>query len=790
MCIYRRRKSFLRVLLFFFLVSLWAGFSYARSQPLIHSVVIKGNEKVERDAIFARIQLRKGTRFNRRKVREDIQSLFETGYFYDVKVLRERRGKRVRLIYKVLEKPSVAEIVFKGHSEIDREELLEITGLKVYDILNMTQLQEAAEKIEKEYEDKGYFLASVKLRVEAMSKEKTVRAVYDIVENSKIEVKKITILGNRHISDSKIKEVMETQEGTYFGFLSGAGAYKKEAFERDTQRLRYLYLLDGYVQVKFDRPEVYVTPNKKDIYITIRIEEGEQFFPGEVEFSGDLLFDSEELSELIKINKSKVFSYQILQEDIARLTAKYGDLGYAFTNVIPKTSLSQEAHKVDVTFEIDKGSKVYFGRIDVIGNTKTRDKVIRRELKIAEGELYNETFKRVSLANIKRLGFFEEVHLKTTTPAGQPEILNIEVEVKERNTGTINVGAGYGSTSGLKFQAQVNQINFLGRGQNLGVTVNSNVESSTYNLNFTEPYFLDTKWSLGTDIYKTETRRQSLDYQKKTLGGALRFGHPLSGNLFSEVRLKVDETELISNDDLDEDLYPINDPGQQGQTNSVTLTLVYDKRNDRFTPSHGYYARSSLEYAGLGGDLTYTLGRGTFRYYKKLFWKVIWRNNLSYSFINSSRSEVPFSRRFLLGGPFNLKGYDYAQVGQRRFSNKFFNARLEAIRQAEEREPTAEEIEKVRIASFRPFGGEQELYYNMEFEWPLIEEARIKGILFYDIGAAEDSIRASDFLSDWGVGVRWFSPIGPLRFELGFPLNRDPNYHREKVFNFTIGTPF
>lgn len=762
----------------------------ARKPPIIHSIKVEGQRKVEKDAILARISLRPGKRLNTRKIRDDISSIYDLGFFYDVKVLKKRRGRQVSLIYQVVEKPSITKIIFKGNEEFERSDLMETTGIKLYEVVDMNRLQEAAKKIEKEYEDKGYFLARVKLSVKPIKKEQTVQVIYDITENEKVKVRRITITGNKKIPDSKIKGAMETKEGTYFGFISGAGSYKQEAFDRDFQRIRYLYLLDGYVQVKMDSPQIYVTPDKKNIYITINIQEGKQFFIGDIDFSGDLLFDRQELLESSKVIDSEVFSYQILQEDIARLTAKYGNLGYAFTNVIPRTRLDDKNRKVHITFEIDKGNKVYFGEISIIGNSKTRDKVIRRELRIYEGELYNETAKRVSLANIQRLGFFEDVNFKTFTPIGQPEKLNIEVEVKERNTGTINIGAGYGSTSGFQFEAQIDQMNFLGRGQRLGFSVRSNSQSSTYNLNFTEPYFLDTRWSLGTDIYKTETRSPNLDYQRKTSGGALRFGHPIGNYLAGELRFKIDNTHLIANTNFDESLYPINEPGQQGSTHSVALTVVYDKRNDRFAPSRGFYARSSLEYAGLGGDLKYTLGRNTLRYYRKLFWKVVWRNNISYSFITPHGEDVPFSKRFLLGGSFDLKGFEYAQVGKRKFSDKFFNAQLDSIRNRLGREPTQEEIKSARTSAFRPFGGTKAIYYTMELEWPLLEAAGIKGVLFYDIGAAEDVITSSTLLSDWGVGLRWFSPVGPLRFELGFPINPNPSYHKERVFNFTIGSPF
>lgn len=306
---------------------------------------------------------------------------------------------------------------------------------------------------------------------------------------------------------------MGTIEGGFFSFMSGSGSYKQDAFDRDMMILRMLYFNDGYVQVKIDRPQVYVTPDKKNIYITIRIDEGEQFDVGDVDFSGDLLFSRQELADSIQINKQKVFSYDTLQKDLGELQAKYGDLGYAFANVIPRTRINEKDRKVDITFEFDKGNKVYFGQINVLGNSKTRDKVLRRELKIKEGELYNETRRRKSLENIQRLGFFDEVNFKTSTPPEKPDQLNIDIVVKERNTGSIQLGAGYGSATGFTLQGQVNQANFLGRGQKMGAGLSLSRDVNIYNFNFTEPYFNDTDWSLGGDLYQSQTNRY--DYQEQ-----------------------------------------------------------------------------------------------------------------------------------------------------------------------------------------------------------------------------------------------------------------------------------
>ncbi len=727
----------------------------------IGEVVVSGNKKIEKDAILGRIRSQVGARYSEDLIREDIQSIFKLGYFYDVEVSRESGANGLRLTFKVVEKPSVIEIVYRGQDEIDESDLKEAVELKPYQILDISTVQKAKEKLEKLYEEKGFFLAQISYAFEPIKKENPdqVRLVFTIVENDKVKVKSVQFIGNRKVSDSDLKAVMGTKEEGFFSFISNSGAYKQELFDRDMQVLSFYYFNKGYVQVKISKPLVSVSPDKKGIYIAIRIEEGEQFDVGDIDFQGDLLFPSLELSETIKIDEESTFVAQTLQEDVSRLQAKYGDLGYAYANIIPLTTVREKDRKVDITFKFEKGNKVYFGQFNIVGNSRTRDKVIRRELEIFEGELYNETKKRESVANVRRLGFFDEMNFNSKTPSGQPDVMDLEVAVTERNTGQINVGAGYSTYSKLNFQGMVQQSNFLGRGQKLGVGVQYSARESTFNLNFTEPYVYDTEWTFGFDLYRSKKEVQDI-YERTKRGGAIRIGHPLAPYLRGFVRYKNDVTDvdLESGDPL---VFPVDTVN--GRTSSLTFTLEYDKRDDRLSPQDGIYANASIEYAGVGGDKEYTMTTGTFRFYQKIIWDLVWRNNISYGLITApSGRKPPFDELFLLGGANSLRGYQFGRVGKQIMdsTNKLV-----------------------------PFGGEQELYFNTEFEFPLISEAGIKGVIFYDMGQAEDDIAFSEFRSNYGFGFRWFSPIGPLRFEWGFPLDRKPN-ETGNNFEFSIGAPF
>lgn len=755
------------------------------SRGTIKEIVIKGNRKIEKDAILAKVQSKVGGPYSPEMLREDVTQIFQLGYFFDIKVDVQGTGSQIVLTYDVVEKPSMVEIAYEGNSEIKNEDLNDASGLKAYQILNMAKLKEAVEKIQKLYEDKGYFLAKVDYEIVDVKKDESVKIIFRISENDKVKVKKITFLGNQKIGEGQLKSKMLTTEGGFFTALSGSGQYKQEMFDRDVQIIRFVYYNQGYVQAKVDRPQVYVTPDKKNIYITIRVEEGEQYDVGEVDFAGDMLFTREELFESIEINKNKVFAYDVLQKDISNLTAKYGDLGYAYANVIPRYRFNDKERKVDLVFEFDKGNKVYFGKINVVGNTKTRDKVVRRELKVREGELYNETRRRISVENIQRLGFFDDVNFKTSVDPSNTDIMNVDIVVRERSTGQIQVGAGYGSSTGFTLQGSVNQTNFLGKGQNLGASLNLSSTGNYYSLSFTEPYFNDTLWSIGFNAYSSANTGR-LDFDEEHKGGSVSFGHPLGDYTRGFIRTKYDKADLKPRYDFnnvlltDLDLFPLD--SASGETTSVTGILEYDTRNDRFSPTKGIFASASYEYAGFG-QLKYTRSNGTFRFFKNLFWDVTFRNSFQLAKIEPiAGKDIPFSELYLLGGPYSLRGYRIYRVGKTVLSQtarKNYLAKYPGASAADADE-----------AAMRPFGGTHQALYQGEIQFPMIKEAGIMGVLFYDAGVADDLITDRNIYSDVGFGVRWFSPIGPLRFEWGFPLNKNVVGYEPSVFEFSIGTPF
>lgn len=761
----------------------------------ISEIRVDGNKKIETTAITEKMSIKAGSTFDSSKIREDIQALYDMGYFEDIQVARQGS----LLIVTVTEKPSISAIEFEGNDELDDEELTEKSGLKTFEMVNYSKIQKAISEIQKAYEEKGYLLAKVDFSLKPEEKTpQSSRLIFKVNENQKVQVKRVSFVGNKNVRDQDLKAFMATQEGGFFSFLSGSGTYKQDMFDDDVKRVSMIYLNKGYVQAKVSRPEVTVTPDKKGIYISIKIEEGEQFQVGEVDFSGDLLFDKSELKENTKIDDSEDFSYETVQNDLRALEAKYGDLGYAYANPIPRIQTLEKERKVNITYEIEKGQKVYFRRINVIGNTSTRDKVIRRELRFVEGELYNETHKRNSLANIKRLGYFEDAQFMTKTPPGRDDQMDIDIVVKERNTGQFQLGAGYATALGAQLNVQLDESNFMGYGYRAGVRVEYNgARYQNYTVSFTDPYFNDSFWSLGTDMYYTDSR--VLQFVQQNKGMSLRGGHPLffdyfqNNNFYAFLRYKIDETyvSFASDQDVSDVLNPAT---VNGVTSSVQGSLEFDKRNDRMMPSDGVYASASYEFAGLGGDVKFMKSQLNARYYKNLFWDVVFRNNLSYGIMGSVDDKpLPFTELFRLGGPNNLRGYAFRNVGTRKFSKKLYNYLLNpaAPGSVDPVAACAANFDSNCQRAFTVMGGSQQLFYMAELEFPLAKEAGMRAVIFYDIGQAENNIDSSNFRADIGFGIRWFSPMGPLRFEFGFPLDRRAELgERSNNFQFAVGSPF
>ncbi|MEN9723205.1 MAG: hypothetical protein RJB38_1191, partial [Pseudomonadota bacterium] len=720
--------------------------------------------------------------------RRDIQAVFAMGFFEDISVgTREVDEARVELVVSVQERPVIAELRFEGNQKLSSDDLKEVIKLKEWAILDINKVKEAVAALQKHYEEKGYYLARVAYRVETISAEKRseqkpeaadqsklgqkneVRLVFLIQDFDKVEIKKITFLNNRRFSDNQLKKVLqETQEGGSFS-LGGSGSFKESAFKQDLQRLTYWYLEHGYVKFRYENPVVTVSEDKRWVFVSIYVDEGESYQMGQLDFSGDLLFPKDELTREVSLLEKETFSISKRNQDIQRLTEKYQDLGYAFTNVVPKMAIHDETKTVDIDYSFEKGELVYFGKITIVGNSKTHDKVVRRELRIAEGELYSGSRLRISRENVERLGYFApgEVVFNTSSSPDRPNVLDLEIQIKERSTGTITLGAGYGTVQRFFFTTQISEINLAGKGQSISVAANYSADRITrsINLGFTDPYAFDTRWSAGFDVFAINFPIPNR-YLTRKLGFDVRLGHPIGDYTNAFFTYKNEGLRITERRDPNTDVSL-----DTGVLSSVVFSVIRDRRNNRFETTAGNYQSASVETAGLlglGGDKTFLKVAMNNRYYHRLVGDLVFRNSIEFGHLSAmGGAGVPPAERYYLGGPNNLKGYDFFSVGPKRMTAS---------------------------GSLEPQGGLVQMLALVELEYPLVREAGLKTVLFYDAGNSFSQFPGTGsepftIRTDAGFGIRWFSPIGPLRFEWGFPMRRRSN-ESSSVFQFFIGPPF
>ncbi len=727
----------------------------------VDGVDVTGVKKVEKEAILERIGVRKGMVLDNYLLKKDLEKIYGLKYFEWVEAHQIKRGKRNILQFRVKEKPIITKIVFEDNHEIDEDDLKSAIKSKDFAILDVNTIKNDVLAIQKQYEEKGFFLAKVSYRVKKLNDE-NVEVVFNIKEFDKVRVKKITFLGNKAFRDKQLKGIMETREEALFSFMTGAGNFKEFNFQTDVERIKYFYKTKGYLQVNVGTPEITISEDKKWVFITLKINEGPLFTVNEISFNGEVLFSEDELIKKIKLKNGDFYSEALLREDIQMLTEMYQDEGYAFANVLRTLQVVPGENKVDVEFSFEKGKIAYFGKITVKGNTKTRDKVIRRELLIREGVKFSGSKLRRSKENVNRLGFFEprSVVFNTTSPQGKDDILNVEIQVKERNTGQISLGSGYSTASGFFLNASIAQNNFRGLGQNLSFSLTLSDTTKNFNLGFTEPYLFDTKWTAGGDIFKTENSASNAFSYKKN-GFDIRLGYPV----FEYTKLfgtyKFEETKISAKDD------PTIDEGtENGIASSVKLTLIRDLRNNKFEPSKGYYISLGSEYAGLGFDKKWWKNELDLRYFRSIWKDLILRTRLFGSKLEII-NDHPISRseRLALGGARNLRGFDYEAVGPKKIatfsdgSQREFNIR----------------------GLFATFA-------TVEFEHPLAKEAGLKWVVFADAGHAGE-LDNIELYKDYGFGFRWFSPIGVLRFEFGYPIG-SKGRGQGSQFHFDIGQLF
>ena len=755
--------------------------AHADPMPRVVKIALQGNRKVEDAAIKSVLYTKVGEILSSRRIASDVKALWALGYFEDIKVNLLQSSKGAILVYVFKEKPSIRKVIVGGNEEVDLEKINEVLDLKKNAILDVAQVKRNLEKIRSLYVEKGFYLAEVKYRVRKASKAQ-VDIIYTVEENAKVVIRRINFIGNNSIESPTLKRVMGTQEGGHFSWITDSGTYQEDAFQRDLLMLTALYYDEGFINVKLSRPHVVLSPDKRYMYITIHIQEGKKYRIGKLDIKGDLLWPKDEMLEQLVVKSGEFFNRSRLGKDILKFTERYKDKSYAYVNITPLTAIDSDKRVVDLTLDVQKGVVVIFERINIRGNSKTRDRVIRRELKVAEGDRYSQSLLNRSRGRVMALGFFESVNLSTSRGSADNRIV-VNFEVKERPTGTFQIGAGFSSVESFIAQAQVSQNNLFGRGQRLALQAQISGLRQLFSLSFWEPYFLDSRWTFGFDIYNSIRNFES--FNRNATGGNVTWGYPLTDDIRLFLTYKaemVDVTTMGSGTFFGSGLALELPPGMQvanlfndGFTSSLRLSLQWDTRNNRLFPSKGFFHAAWAEAAApwTGSQNEYYRFGAFSRWYYPLIGPLVFKVNAQIGAVYSTDPRgVPIFERYFTGGIMDVRGFRPRSLGPR-------------MAVYEKLDPNADTF------LFNK-GGNKELVFNAEIEFPIFEKVGIKGVIFTDAGNSFDdseNISFEGLRHSFGWGFRWFSPIGPLRFEWGVPFSPEEG-EEPLVFEFTIGNFF
>lgn len=748
----------------------------------IVKVTLGGVERVDTTTVGNQVRSRAGERLEPAKVADDVRRLMAMGLFDDVRAglvrLVPKDGKGtvgeigVELRFQVLERPSIAVIEIRGNDGQSTESIMKVVDLRLNNLFSPQDAASNVTKVKDLYRDEGYFLANVSYHTEVMPQNQ-VRVVFNVVERAEVKVREVRLLGNEGIADEDIKAVLRTEEGKLTSLVGKSGNFKPETLDTDTQTIQYLYLTRGYIQAKVDDPLVSLSADMKYITITLRIHEGPQFVVGKVAVEGDSVEPADKLVPTLALKPGQIFNYALVQQDGAKLRDAQKNAGYAHATVENRPNPDTEKKILDWTYYVQKGKRCFFGQIGLAGGTSTRDKVIRRELTFVEGELYSEEKIQQSQRMVQRLGYFDKVEIKTK-PTAIPQVLDVVIELKERTTGSFQVGMGFSSVDNFIGTVQIAKDNFLGRGQRMSVQGQLSSIRTIFQASFWEPAFLDSNVTFSTDLYRFD--QLYTDFSRTATGGSISWGYRLTPLVHADLGYTGEiVTSKIGGLSGRTDV-PIASLFTAGLTSALKMTLSYDSRDDRMFPTTGWFASTTAEWASdfLGSDNLYTRLSMRVRRFIPLPLEGVLRFNLVGGTIVAPKGRpVPLFERYFVGGIFNIRGFSRNSLGPQ-------------ISIPANSDPGS------TMSGFN-IGGIKQLYLNNEIEVPIVKAPlNLRGLLFFDIGNAfgeGEPVDLAKMRMSVGWGIRWFSPVGPLRFEWGVPI-APKGTEQPLVFEFTIGNSF
>lgn len=722
---------------------------------------VQGNRKIDATTIRMKIATQEGDAFSVESLREDVKAVYKMGYFDNVRLESEGFEGGVKLAFVVDEKPFVEELVFWGNEEIEDDKLREKAPFRTKTFLDLYEVDEMVEKIRIVYEEEGYYGTEVLPVIRTISPEKVVVG-FAIEEKDRTRIRKVGFEGNQKVSSDEIEKVMETSE--YFwltSWLTGSGVYKSEAVNADIERIRGLYLNRGYLQVQVGSPEVSLKEGKKWFEIIFPIVEGVSFQINEIAFSGNELYEDARLRQVLLTRQGDTFNRDQIRNDIMAIVDLYGEKGYAFANVVPDLLPDPATRQVKVTFAVSEGEPVRIRQINIHGNTKTRDKVIRRELRFNEQELMDTRALRRSFQRVNNLNFFENVEI--VPKEVERGWVDLDVGVQEKLTGRFSVGGGYSSVDKLLGLMEIEQGNLFGRGQLLRLRTELGARRTNFVLSLREPYLFDKQLSGTIDLYNQI--RSFTDYREKRIGGDVILGKSFTEYINASISYIREIINIFNVRARASQI--IRDQQALGTTltSSIGASLTRDSRDFFFDPSSGSRHSISGKWAGsfLGGDNAYYRVVFDTRKYFPLKWHTVFLIHGRLGYADGLQGKaLPLGQRFFVGGINTVRGFKFGKAG-------FLD-------------PLTGEI----------IGGNKELIFNLEYLFPLVQEARIKGVIFFDAGRGfgePERIRIRNLRISAGGGIRWISPIGPLRLEWGYNLDRQPGESASEV-EFSIGNLF
>jgi len=731
---------------------------------VIKDIRVEGIQRTEAGTVFSYLPVKVGDTLTEEKAAAAIRALYATGFFRDV-TLEADNGV---LIVTVLERPSIAQIELTGVREFEPEQLksgLKQVGLTEGRIFDRSLLERAEQELKRQYISRGKYAATVVATVTPLERNR-VSVNFSVTEGDVAKIRQISIIGAKAFSERQLLDLFGQRTPGLMTWFSKQDQYSRQKLQADLESLRSFYLNSGYIEFSIDSTQVSITPNKKDIYITIGITEGEKYRVSDVRLAGEMLVPEEELRKLVMLKPGDVFSRDMLTESTRAISDRLGNDGYAFANVNAAPEVDRNKREVAFTFFIDPGRRVYVRRINIAGNTRTRDAVIRREMRQIEGGWYSAGKVNMSRSRIDKLGYFTDVNVETPSVPESTDQVDINFTVTEKPTGNLLLGAGFSSDEGVTFSGGISQANVFGSGNHLGLQLNTSKTNTVYSLSLTEPYYTVDGVSRGFDIYKRDvdpSNTTSGQYKTSALGGLVRFAVPVSELDTIHYGLGVDRTEITTFSDSPQRVIDfVNTFGAANTTLLGTVGWARDGRDSLIYPTKGQLHRANGEIGLPGGNLRfYRLSYQHQRYFPLTrIYTLMLNGELGYA--NGLGSDpMPFYKNFYTGGVSSVRGYESNSLGPK--------------------DPNGD-----------PVGGSRRVVVNGEFLFPfpgLTNDKSVRVSAFLDAGMVGESFDSSLLRSSAGLAVLWVSPIGPLKISAAQPLN-DKEGDRVQRFQFTFGAAF